>query len=104
MAFPAEEKAVLGIILLLFSDHGLEFRPVLGGVLDQFINALVELGVSGRGRRGRDPSDGGVERVMERRRDERGRHVGRVIWRRLLVVMEEERVRRRRRVGVNLLL
>lgn len=68
MAVAAEEEAVLGIILLLFADHGLELGPVLGGVLDQFVDALVVIGVGGRSRRGRGWG-GGVERAVERRGD-----------------------------------
>lgn len=58
VALGTEEEAVVGVVLLLLADHCLELRAVLGSILDELVDALVELGV---GRRGRGGVEGGKE-------------------------------------------
>lgn len=57
--FPAEDEGVVRVVVLLVADHDLELRPVLGDVLDELVDALLELRV-GRRRGGRRRP--GVER------------------------------------------
>ncbi|GER33932.1 beta-galactosidase 3 [Striga asiatica] len=52
MAIPTEEKGVGRVILFPFADNGLELGPILHGVLDQFVDALLELGIGRRWCRG----------------------------------------------------
>lgn len=57
MTFTAKEETISRIVLLLFTDHSLEFGAVLGRILHEFIDALLEFGI--RGRRGR-----GLKRIV----------------------------------------
>ncbi|BAS99165.1 Os06g0682666 [Oryza sativa Japonica Group] len=62
VALAAEDEGVVRVVVLLVADHDLELGPVLRDVLDDLVDALLELRVGGgRGR-------GGGWRGVERRR------------------------------------
>jgi hypothetical protein len=46
--FPTEDEGVVGVVVLLVADNGLELAPVLGDVLHELVDALLELRISRR--------------------------------------------------------
>jgi hypothetical protein len=52
MTLSSIKETISGIILLFFTNHDFEFRPILCRILNKLINTFLKLRIGRRGGRG----------------------------------------------------